>query len=348
MNRNTITIKAKARDSNIELLRIIAMILVMVVHASFKSIGAPTLEDINSDSTGTFFRFLSESLSIICVNVFVLISGWFGIRAKIIRLSEFLFQVIFFGILMYVGLYALGKIDYMNWREWLNIFIFDGHWFVKSYIILYIFAPLLNSFIESCSKRQFTLFLIALFSLQTIYGFWVGSKWFDRGYSPLSFIGLYMLARYIKLYPNKFTTLNRCWDIILYLGFSLCLTLGSYFLVLTGYCKAWRLYQYSDPVVVIAAVYFFLYFTKITFKSKIINWIAVSSFAAYLVHCDIHFFQPYYLNTISHWFQTEGTISFFFSTAVFIFALFCISILLDKIRIVTWNTIVPIIKKTIP
>ena len=72
MNQNSVTIKEKVRDSNIELLRIIAMILVMVVHASFKSIGAPTLEDINSDSIGTFLRFLSESLSIICVNVFVL------------------------------------------------------------------------------------------------------------------------------------------------------------------------------------------------------------------------------------------------------------------------------------
>ena len=324
------------------------MILVMVVHASFKSIGAPTLEDINSDSIGTFLRFLSESLSIICVNVFVLISGWFGIRAKIIRLSEFLFQVIFFGILMYVGLYALGKIDNMNWRGWLNIFIFDGHWFVKSYIILYIFAPLLNSFISSCSKRQFTLFLIALFSLQTIYGFGVGSKWFDRGYSPLSFIGLYMLARYIKLYPNKLTALNRYWDIALYLGLSLCLTLISYLFVFKGYCKAWRLYQYSNPLVILAAVYFFLYFTKITFKSKIINWIAVSSFAAYLVHCDIHFFSPYYLNIISQWFQIQGTISFFCHTTAFIIALFFISILLDKIRIVIWNTIEPIVKKTIP
>lgn len=151
-----------------------------------------------------------------------------------------------------------------------------------------------------------------------------------------------MLARYIKLYPNILTALNRYWDIALYLGLSLCLTLISYLLVLKGYCKAWRLYQYSNPLVI------FLFFTKISFKSKIINWIAVSSFAAYLVHCDIHFFSPYYLNIISQWFQIQGTISYFCHTTAFIIALFCISILLDKIRIVIWNTIEPIVKKTIP
>ena len=40
-------------------------------------------------------RMLFESLAIVCVNVFVLISGWFGIRPKWKSVTNFLFQVFF-------------------------------------------------------------------------------------------------------------------------------------------------------------------------------------------------------------------------------------------------------------
>lgn len=47
----------KERDSNIELLRIVAMILVMIVHASFLAIGVPQTIDAVSLPISTFTRF---------------------------------------------------------------------------------------------------------------------------------------------------------------------------------------------------------------------------------------------------------------------------------------------------
>ena len=98
----------KMRFSNIELLRITAMVLVMVLHADFLSLGSPSAAEVVSAPVQSFFRIFTESLSIVCVNVFILISGWFGIRPRLRRFSEFLFQVWFFGVLMYVmsSLYA--------------------------------------------------------------------------------------------------------------------------------------------------------------------------------------------------------------------------------------------------
>ena len=82
----------KVRQSNVELLRIITMILVMIVHANFRALSAPTVADAVTTPTSVFLRFLTESFSIICVNVFVLISGWFGIHFNWKRFMEFLFQ----------------------------------------------------------------------------------------------------------------------------------------------------------------------------------------------------------------------------------------------------------------
>lgn len=57
----------KERDSNIELLRLIAMFMVLIVHADFFSLGVPTHDDIISAPTSAFLRFFFESLSIVCV-----------------------------------------------------------------------------------------------------------------------------------------------------------------------------------------------------------------------------------------------------------------------------------------
>ena len=82
----------KIRQSNVELLRIITMILVMIVHANFRALPSPTIEEVANVPTSSFLRFFTESVSIICVNVFVLISGWFGIKFNWKKLTEFLFR----------------------------------------------------------------------------------------------------------------------------------------------------------------------------------------------------------------------------------------------------------------
>ena len=85
----------KSRDSNMELLRIVSMLLVLLVHADYLSLGAPTTEDVATHPTESFMKMLVYSISTVCVNCFVLLSGWYGIRPKLKRLGEFLFQVIF-------------------------------------------------------------------------------------------------------------------------------------------------------------------------------------------------------------------------------------------------------------
>lgn len=68
------------RKSNIELLRIISMILIVLNHSNYLIFGSVIGEEIEQDSFRSFGRMLFEQLCIIGVNVFVLISGYFGIR----------------------------------------------------------------------------------------------------------------------------------------------------------------------------------------------------------------------------------------------------------------------------
>ena len=330
----------KVRDSNMELLRIVSMIVVLVVHASFKSFGMPEVQDVAAQPVSSFLRFLSESMSIICVNVFILISGWFGIRPKLSRFCEFLFQAVFFGFIIYIIMLVSGNTGSWHKGDWIDLFTFRrGLWFVNAYVILYIFAPILNMFAENATKRQLQVFLIAFFVFQTFWGVISSEPYYSGGYSPLSFMGLYLLARYARLFPNKYTTLGKVSDMAIYFAIILMTAVMAFLLVKYTGGHAWMFFHFSSPLVILSSFYFFLFFTKLSFRSHVVNWIASSAFAAYLLHCDPLLFKPHYLDVIKAWSETYMLPEFFLYVAGYIVLIFILAVLLDKIRIFVWTSL---------
>lgn len=63
------------RNSNIEGLRIIAMFMILMLHVNNFSIGEPTTAEAVDAPIPTLARCVFESISLISVNLFVLISG---------------------------------------------------------------------------------------------------------------------------------------------------------------------------------------------------------------------------------------------------------------------------------
>ncbi len=149
------------RQSNIELLRIISIFLILVVHADFLILGTPTFEELQISPTSTIARVFFEMISIICVDVFVIISGWFGIRASLKGLCKLLFQVMFILTVIYVCTLITKQSTFSIWGI-LGIFMLDDYfWFVKAYIILFILSPIINAFANNASKKSIAIILIA-------------------------------------------------------------------------------------------------------------------------------------------------------------------------------------------
>lgn len=340
-----LTAPKKERQSNMELLRIMAMLLVMVVHANFRALPLPTAGEIIAEPTSKMLMFFTEAISVIAVDLFVLLSGWFGIRPKAKRLGELLFQVLFFGLFA-IGVCALFAPDRLEntpyYGSALSRLFMCGendYWFVKAYVALYLISPVLNTFIEHATKRQFALVLISFFTFQTIYGcLFNATRWFASGYSLPTFAFLYMLARYMKLYPVKLWKQSKWVDAGIYAGYVLTLTLAMFFIKRAG-LRGGLLYFYSCPLVIIGAMHFMLFFTKLpAFSSKVINWIAISVFAIYLTHSS-SFIGYFYDHWILGWFKNEPRLTFIIYTVGLVIAVFIGSILVDKIRIVLWSAL---------
>ena len=54
----------KVRDSNMELLRVITMLLIMIIHANFKALPKPDAAAIAVAPTSAFLQFVAEGFSI--------------------------------------------------------------------------------------------------------------------------------------------------------------------------------------------------------------------------------------------------------------------------------------------
>ena len=335
---------ASMRQSNMELLRIFAMFLILIIHATSMSLGGlPTIEQSHNNFGYTHSFFFFYGLSSVGVNLFVLISGWFGIRPTLKSFFKLLFQVLFFTILAFCVLIITDKDKYLNLNTFYYVFLIPSNqlWFVKAYLVLMILAPVLNTFAESCSSRQLLKTIIAFYVFQTIYGwcFADSTPWIGGGYSPISFLGLYLTARYLRLYPQPwyrwgFAKLTGLFILIIF-----ALALLSSFITYKGYPIAGRLYAYSSPFMICAAIILLIAFSRLKFQNNFINWVAISAFAVYLTHGNEIILRGYYAPFIGKIFNNNSGIVFILLVFVFMLSVFSISILLDKIRLYFWNII---------
>ena len=182
------------------------MFLVLLFHSDFLCLGIPTEYDIKGDITSTLFRTFIESVSVVCVNIFVLISGWFGINTTFKGLVGFIFQCLYFLIGTYIITCFLGINSFTaTGLKGCFFLLSSSNWFIRAYIGLYILSPVLNTFLKKSSKTELKRFLILFYIFQTIFGCTNICSFIAWGYSTFSFIGLYCLAYYIRNYVKSMT-----------------------------------------------------------------------------------------------------------------------------------------------
>ena len=340
------------RESNIEFLRNVSMFMVLMLHANFVAIGKPTVVDLSVSPMSTVFRWFIEAISISSVNAFVLISGWFGIKASLKGTLKFIYQILFFLGISYIIALCLGVLE-SPLHSLLDVFQLTPYdWFIKSYFVLMILSPLLNQFKNlEVAKQRNLLFLF--FGFEAVYG-WVagGKRFFVSGYGPLHLMGIYLLGQYMHYsLPQEDNTkglgkmisgvlnLKSGWNLVLFLICSLMITaMGIIDLKFTGGNLSNLILAYSSPLVVAAAVFLFLAFARMEIKpSKFINWLGASSFAVYLLHCDPIVRQKLFVPLFQ---QIDVRVSGIQEVVIVggaLIVIYLLACILDQIRIVTWN-----------
>lgn len=322
------------RQSNIELLRIVSIFFVLIGHAFGVVLGMPDANDIDASPTTSFLRILLGAAALGGVNIFVLISGWFGIHSNKRGLAKYIYQVVF----LLWGIYAVallsGKAELNLSGIKTSMGIYEGYWFVMAYLGLYLLSPVLNAFADNATKRQFQILLIGFYLFQCYYCWIMGMVNYFNGYSITFFCGLYLTARYVRLYPIPFLERNA-WSI--YIAITLFLAVAA----TTGIRFAGsplKLLRYDNPLEIVACVCFLLGFLKIKLQSSVVNTLAKSCFAVYIIHFNPFVF-PYFKMGVE-WIDSNCN-SVVFITAMFMYLIvvYLICSAIDSLRLLSWNII---------
>lgn len=325
---------ASVRQSNMELCRIASILCVMLVHSTFQPLGHNV----------SFWVMLLAGFSIVGVNVFVMLAGYFTATPKKTSLCNLAFICFFWMIVKMVCHYIFNqRIGYKDF-----FFVTSSNWFVPSYIGLLFFAPILNVFCDSVKKRTLVGVVAALLFIE-IWFDWIPpypriSLGTNGGHSVLSFLILYLLARVIRLYgvPTWFKRLSP----LIYLCCSLLLAFMGRFLLLHGYeNKVGWVYFDNNPIVIISSVAFLMIFEQMNMgQSRFINHIAKSTLACLFGHSVIGFlYRKQFLYLYTH-FTGIQVVGYWALTVAIVF---CGSVAIDQLRLLAYKPIDAFLKRKI-
>lgn len=337
----------KVRQSNMELLRIIAMFMILVIHANMIALQRPTSAELISNPIATTTRYFIESFGIMGVNIFVMLSGWFLIKTRAKSFYSLVFQVVVLwgGCFLVFLLIGKTKLTVNNLFEIIAFTRWD--WFIKAYIVLMIIAPILNTFVNCSSEKQQRILILGFFLFSITYG-WVGgaNRFFVDGYGPLLFIGIYLLSQYAHHALEKDSTpstvcrllsFDKKYDLLVFLTCVIInTTMGLYGLYMGKHIYG-IVYAYTNPVTIIAALYLLLFFSKLKIEyNKIVNMLAAGSFAVYLLHSQVDI-RPFFNKSVQFLYSSYNSISCVVMILVFLVLVYIASVAIDLPRLWMWN-----------
>lgn len=324
------------RLSNIELLRIVAMLMILVLHVQVDGIESTYDDTIDINH---FTSFLFEAISIVGVNLFILISGYFGIHLRRRSVANILFQIYFFGLLGLIGWMAIQGTYAVDTRYFIKAIlpVSQTVWFIPSYVMLMLLSPVLNAFCEKYDVKKIAQLTIAVYALSyfwtnimqgTISGF--------GGYNWGWFVLLYLTGRIIRRYTDTHTYKKR-YFLAGYVVATLAIV-GIAFLQNRIPIGKSLLWSYDFPLVYISSISLFLCFVKLDIGYvKWINWIAASAFAVLLLHV-----APFaqYVNVNRYLHDNYSGISYVMLTGAVVIGYFMAAVLIDQLRLFLFRKIV--------
>ncbi len=284
----------KQRQANLDLLRIIAMLLIIFLHTIDHS---GVLEAARQGTWMHAYIYYGYMLAQVCVNVFVLISGYFLVSGKF-RLSKLVTlwaETVFYALIIRLLFIATGQ-EAFSITSIISCFvpILTGrYWFITIYVAMYCVSPFLNLFVRALSKKQLGVLNVVLFGLFSVWsslhpsiaGVNSGGGW------GLAWFGvLYLMASWLRLYYVPTYRSGKYW--LAFFGIPLIIVaalLSAQWLkidIIYTIVRHWYKYNSVPAYASSLALVMALLNTKINsaFFNKLFVFVSPLTFAVYLIH----------------------------------------------------------------
>lgn len=268
--------------------------LAIIAHHYVVNSTATKLYDLGNPSLSQYFLQVWGMWGKTAINSFILISGYFLCKQRLTwqRYVKLLAQIYFYGFTI-MFIFALSGYEPLTLKmvvlKTVGIFKGIGNGFTASFLAFYAFVPVYNKLINALSQKELRYFVLGLLFVTTICGTFCAAHSFLE---PLWYATLYLIAAYIRCYPNKYTESRRFTATALAVSVILAvLSVVAIQWVGTHYFERGAgLYYYfvadSHKILALAVgLSAFLVAKNLpTFHSKIINWLSAGTFGVLLIH----------------------------------------------------------------
>ena len=284
--------KATRRDSGIELLKIISIIMIVISHATPDGNIAKHASAVDITYAGQniqlFFTSLLHNLGQIGNVIFIACSSYFLIDSTKTKVKKMLYiagDCLAISILMYVLLTLVFGFHHSTAYTIRQFFplLYVNNWFIPCYLLVYSLHPIMNAAIKNINQKQhLTLVLIFLIIYSFIHTVIIHVAFYNR---LLAFIGIYFTIGYIKIYMNE-SAISKKHNIILLI----CGTVGWIVTMLitnftpNGVMLNWN--TMVNPWFIIMALSAFNLSKGMSFYNTTINYISGMSLYIYVIHCN--------------------------------------------------------------
>lgn len=283
----------KEREYQIDLIRIISMIFVVILHI----IGEGGVIKASQSVASVLIFNIIYSIVRGCNNIFAIVTGYLMFNKKI-NFSRYIYlhlQVSFISVICSV--FSCLFLDHnilmikSYFFTWIFPVLLENYWYFTAYTILFLLIPFINKFVNYLSKKEYTLLLAVLYFCFFFTPTFLSSDKFEIFLcgQPLCMVIMYLTGAYIKKYNFNLSLRGSL------LAFA-CLALTS------GICATF-VNEIKVPIfnksivfidsdfsifIVVLSVISFLLFKNIKIKSeisrKIILYFSGVAFTVYLVH----------------------------------------------------------------
>ena len=342
-----VTKQVKVRSSNLELYRIICMLMIVAHHYVVNSGltirgGGPLLSDISIENG--FFLTLFGAWGKTGINCFMMITGYFMCTSKISlrKFVKLIGQIYFYRWLIYLIFLILGYESVTPLRVFKLILPFwnitDG--FISCFIAFWLTIPFWTILVQNMTKKQHQLLLLFVIGVYTILG---SIPTFDLLFNYVTWFGIiFLIASYLRLYPHEIFNRKNLWGWLTLL----CLMLAVLSIVVMhwkfgfkGIAFSYLFVSDSNKIFAVAvAITSFLWFKNMDIKySKVINAVGGATFGVLLIHANSDVMRIWLwkdtIDVIGHSALPLGKLMFF-SIGV-VLTIFIMCNIIDQLRINT-------------
>ena len=282
-------LQKNTRRSDIEMYRIVCMLLIVmhhyVVNSGLMDAGGPI--QTNGTAKRTLFLLVLGAWGKTAINGFIMITGYFMCKKNItlIKFLKLLFETMFYRIVINLIFCISGYTAFT--AETLKSILFPvrdvSFSFPQVYLVFFLCIPFMNILLRRLTEEKHVALLLLVGFTYTFLGSFPGT--FSVRMNYLSwFCAVYLLGAFFGMYPKRIFANRRFWAIIMAGTFGI--SAATVLFAAKNGTDYYTLVSDSNKLLpVLNGVSSFMFFKNLNIPyNRLINKVAASAYGVLLIH----------------------------------------------------------------